>query len=169
MYKEYNCGNMINRKKKNPNESKVETRYLLMPQDLNHHGTAFGGTIMSWIDTTAAMTAQKHAETDVVTASIDSISFYSPAVLGDHIVIKSSITYVGKTSMEIEVIVVKENPYTSEEYITTKAFLTFVAVNEEGKPVEVPDLILRTSSEIEKYTQAKNRVIKRKENRNKEI
>ena len=94
---------------KTPSQSKVETRYLVMPDQANPAGTVFGGIIVSWIDMIASMAAQKHCGKPVVTASIDSINFRKPINIGDHVVLKAAVNYVSKTSMEIGVIVIKED------------------------------------------------------------
>ena len=156
-----------NMKRKSPKQTRVETRYLLMPQHLNQHGTAFGGVIMSWIDSTAAMAAQRHAGNDVVTASIDSISFHAPASLGDQVVLNAILTYTGRTSMEVEVEVFRENPIDGETQLSTKAYLTFVAVDTNHNPVPVPILILDDEDDAKRYEQALERVAKRKEARQK--
>ena len=95
---------------KTPRDSRMETRYLVMPHQANDIGIAFGGTIMSWIDMLAAMVAQKHCEGKVVTVSIDKISFLRPIRIGDHIVLRASVNYVGTTSLEVGVQVTGENP-----------------------------------------------------------
>ncbi len=150
-------------KPKSPKESAIETRYILMPQDANQLGTAFGGAIMSWIDLTASMVAARHCGTIVVTAEIDSLTFHAPVYIGEQVVLKASVNYVGRTSMEIGVQVTKENPKTGERVKTTSAYLTFVALGKNKKPVEVPPLILETSEEKRRYENAKIRVQARKE------
>ena len=155
-----------NNMSKTPKQTKVETRYLMMPQHLNQHGTLFGGAVMSWIDSAAAMAAQRHAGNDVVTASIDKISFHAPAKLGDQIVLQAVVTYAGKTSMEVEVEVFREDPVEGEIRLSTRAYLTFVAVDEEHKPVTVPALLIETDEEEKKHKEAVKRVNKRREERN---
>ncbi|MGD8401413.1 MAG: acyl-CoA thioesterase, partial [Bacillota bacterium] len=113
---------------KTPRESAVETRYLIMPDQVNAHGTVFGGLIMSWIDMVAAMAAQRHCNGVAVTASIDRISFKAPIYVGEHAVLRASVNYVGHTSLEVGVLVIKENPYTGEQIRATTAYLTFVAL-----------------------------------------
>ena len=121
-------------KTKTPADSAVETRYLVMPGHANAFGTAFGGTIMSWIDMVAAMAAQKHCGREVVTAGIDSVAFESPVRIGDQVVLLACVNYVSKTSMEVGVKVIKENPVKGEKITATRAFLTLVAVDENRKP-----------------------------------
>lgn len=143
---------------KNPKDSEIQMREIVMPNHTNQHGTIFGGQIMSWVDIAAAMCAAKHAEMPVVTVHVDDIDFKAPIKLGHHVIIKASMNYVGKTSMVIGVKVESENPYTSRVVRTTKAYLTFVALDEDGKPAEVPDLIPETEEEKRRFDNAKKRV-----------
>jgi acyl-CoA hydrolase len=149
-------------KLKTPEESAIETRYLLMPDQANHYGTAFGGVILSWMDMAAAMVAERHCEGEAVTVSIDKVSFLAPINIGDHVVLKAAVTYTGNTSLEIEVLVTKENPYTGEKIQATKAFLTFVALDAQKRPTQVPGLSLETETEKRRYQEAKLRVEARK-------
>ncbi len=155
----------INEKK--PKDSAIITRYLVMPEHTNQRGTIFGGVIMSWIDMIACMVAERHCGMRVVTVSIDSITFDAPAFVGDHIILKSSVNYVGNTSMEIGVKVIKENPITGESIRTTRAHLTMVALDQNGKPTRVHRIIPETDEEIRRYENAKIRVANRKDLSNK--
>jgi len=154
---------MGERKEKNPKESLVETRYVVMPDMVNSYGTAFGGKIMSWIDMTAGMVAQRHCEKVVVTASIDRISFKAPVYVGDHVILQAAVNYVGDTSLEIGVSVNRENPFTGEKVKATTAFLTFVCLDENGRPTTAPKLRPETKEEKRRYENAKIRVEARKE------
>ena len=151
---------------KHSDESAVETRNLLMPRDANPRGTAFGGLIMSWIDATASMAATRHCGMEVVTAAIDSISFRAPIRVGDHVVLRARVTYTGRTSMEVSVVVIRENPVACSSEVATTALLTFVALGEDGKPSEIPPLDCRTPEECASLEKAEKRVISRKEHRN---
>ena len=151
------------KKPKTPRESQVETRYIVMPQHANDYGIAFGGTIMAWIDTIAAMVAQKHCECEAVTVSIDRISFHAPIEIGEHVVLRASVNYVGRTSLEVGVQVIKENPYTRQSIRATTAYLTFVGIDKERKPVTIPQLLPETPDEIRRFQNAKLRVELRKE------
>lgn len=150
-------------KGKRPKESAVETRYLLMPHQANPQGTAFGGVIAAWIDMVAAMVAQRHSGKEVVTAGIDSLIFKEPVRIGDQVVLKASINYVGRTSMEVGVQVSREDPYGGERVITTTAHLTFVALDENKKPTVVPAILPETEQEKKRYKDAMLRVKARKE------
>ena len=149
-------------KAKSPDESAVEMREMVMPTDTNKHGTIFGGKIMSWIDIAAAMAAERHCNNPVVTAHISDIDFISPINVGFHVSIKASINYVGRSSMIVGVRVDSENPYTGEKKKTTKAYVTFVAIDESGKAKEVPRLTPITDDEKRRYENAKERALAKK-------
>jgi acyl-CoA hydrolase len=148
---------------KKPSDSAVESRYLLMPHQANPYGTAFGGAIVAWIDMVASMAAQRHCGQEVVTASIDSLSFREPIYVGDHVVLKACVNYVGHTSMEVGVQVIREDPYGNKAVIATTAHLTFVALDKDKHPSPVPSISPQTPDEIRRYENAKLRVQARKE------
>ncbi len=146
-----------------PSEGIIETRYLVMPHHTNHLGTLFGGQLLSWIDMAAAMSAQKYSGYEVVTIGMDSITFKTPINIGDHVIIKATVNFVGNTSMEVGVIVYKENPLKKTSELATTAFMTFVALDSTKKPVKLPKLLVKTDDEIKKLNNAKIRVENRKE------
>jgi len=148
---------------KTPAQSAVVTRYLVMPDQANPHGTAFGGAIVAWIDMVASMAAQKHCQKEAVTASIDLLNFRHPIYIGDHVVLKAAVNYAGTTSMEVGVRVTTEDPYTQKEIIATTAHLTFVALDKNKKPTPVPQIHPETPDEKRRYENAKIRVHARKE------
>ena len=148
---------------KTPADSAVETRYLVMPGHANAFGTAFGGAIMSWIDMVAAMAGQKHCGREVVTAGIDSVAFESPIRIGDQVVLLACVNYVSQTSMEVGVKVIRENPATGEQITATRAFLTFVAVDKNHRPVAAPKLTPQTDDEKRRWNNAALRVKTRKQ------
>ena len=152
---------------KKPADSAAESRYLLMPHQANPYGTAFGGVIIAWIDMIASMAAQRHCGKEVVTANIDSLSFKEPIRVGDHVVLKASVNYVGRTSMEVGVRVIREDPYSSEQVIATTAHLTFVALDKDKKPCQVPAILPETKDQKRRYENAKLRVQARKDLRKK--
>lgn len=147
---------------KTPSESSVEMREMVMPHHTNPQNTVFGGTVMSWIDIAAAMVGARHCNRPVVTVHIDEINFIAPIKMGYHVLIQASLNYVGRTSMIIGVKVTSENPSTGERRVTTKAYLTFVALDDLGRPVEVPALSPQTEDETRRYENAKKRVESRK-------
>ena len=151
------------RRSKAPSESAVETRYILAPHQVNTHGTAFGGVIMSWIDVVAAMAGQRHCEGSVVTANIDKISFRAPIHVGDHVLLQACVNYVGTTSMEVGVRVDREEPATGERVHTTTAYLTFVHLDDSEMPAKIIALRPETEEEKRRHANAKLRVQARKE------
>ncbi|SOC08941.1 acyl-CoA hydrolase [Ureibacillus xyleni] len=112
--------------------------HLVLPPDTNHHGSIFGGKVLAYIDEIAAITAMKHARSEVVTASIDSVDFVSPAYVGDILELESMVTSTGRTSIEVYVRVMTRSIRTSEKKLTTESFVTMVAIGEDGKPIPVP-------------------------------
>lgn len=147
---------------KTPSETSVEMRELVMPNHTNPQNTVFGGIVMSWIDVAAAMVSSRHCGRPVVTAHIDDIDFIAPIKMGYHVLIQASLNYVGKTSMIVGVKVTSENPYTGEKRTTTKAYLTFVALDDLGKPTGVPELTPESEDEIRRFENAKKRVAMKK-------
>lgn len=138
-------------------ESKHETTQQVLPGDTNPMGTAFGGTIMAWIDIAGAVAAMRHARTTVVTASIDEMHFIATIKLGDLVILSSSVNYAGRTSMEVGVRVDSENPRTGERHHTGSCYVTFVAIDGEGRPVEVPPVIPESEEEKRRFTDAQER------------
>jgi acyl-CoA hydrolase len=117
-------------------------------------------------DVAAAMVAARHCGRPVVTAHIDDIDFIAPIKVGYHVLIQASLNYVGKSSMIVGVKVTSENPYTGEFRTTTKAYLTFVALDDLGRPVEVAGLAPESEDEIRRFENAKKRVQMKKLVRN---
>lgn len=148
---------------KTPSQSAIEMREMVMPQHTNSHGTVFGGTVMGWIDIAAAMVAARHCNRPVVTVHIDDIDFHAPVRMGYHVHILASMNYVGRTSMTVGVKVVSENPTTSESRKTTTAYLTFVALDDLGRPVPVPTLTPETEDEKRRFENAKERALSKKD------
>jgi len=139
-------------------DSYIEMREMVLPQHTNALNTIFGGTVMSWIDIAASMSAAKHSKKSVVTVHVDQIHFISPIKVGEHVLIKSRVVYVGRTSMVISVNVYSDNPYTGELKNTTRAFLTFVALDEHGKPTQVPGLKLESDEEKKVHAEVAKRI-----------
>jgi acyl-CoA hydrolase len=134
-----------------------ETAQLMMPQHANVLGHIFGGVVLSMMDTTAAVSAIRHARLACVTVSVDRVDFREPIYVGDLVIMKSSVNYVGRTSMEVGVRVETENLLTGVRRHTNSCYLTFVAVDRNGKPVPVPRLRPETADEIRRYDAAKQR------------
>jgi acyl-CoA hydrolase len=129
----------------------------MMPMDANVAGNVFGGTILRIIDEVAAIVAFKHARSNVVTASIDRMDFFSPVYIGDLLRLSASINYVHRTSMEIGVRVEAENPLTGRIRHTGTCFLTQVALGRDGKTVSVPPLELESDEERRRWAEAEIR------------
>jgi acyl-CoA hydrolase len=147
-------------------DSRVETRHLVMPEHVNPNGTLFGGMMVSWIDVIAAMSAMRHAKCAVVTASIDTIVFEAPVLLGDQVILMASVNYVGRTSMEVGVKALVEDLATGKQSPATHAYLTFVALDGNRRPTPIPRVIPNSSNEVRRYRNAELRMQARKALRN---
>jgi len=142
----------------------VKTAYVL-PPDTNQHGTLFGGILMAYIDDIAGISAQRHARNPVVTASTDSVDFLQPVKEGDSICVESFVTWTHQTSMEVFVKAVTEDLSTGERKVCTTAYLTFVAVDENGRPIQVPPVHPETEEEKYLHEGAPQRAERRRERR----
>jgi len=140
-----------------------------MPQHANNLGHVFGGVILSLMDKVAAIAAYRHARMNVVTASIDRVDFREPVHVGDLVILKSSVNYAGRTSMEVGVRVETENMVTGRRRHTNSCYLTFVAVDREGRPVPVPDLKPESDEEFRRNYAASERRRRRLEERTAEM
>ena len=138
-------------------ESRHETTQQVLPGDTNPLGTAFGGTIMAWIDIAGAVAAMRHARSAVVTASIDEMHFIATIKVGDLVILSASVNYSGRTSMEVGVRVESENPRTGERHHTGSCYVTYVAIDESGRPVEVPPVIPESAEEQRRHAEAQER------------
>jgi uncharacterized protein (TIGR00369 family) len=138
-------------------ESMVTIAHVMQPQDANTAGNVHGGVIMKLIDTTAGVVATRHARRNVVTASIDRLDFHTPAFIGDLITFKASLNMVGRSSMEIGVRVDSENLFTGGSSHIASAYLTFVALDKDGRAVEVPRLRVESEEEKRRFQQALER------------
>jgi acyl-CoA hydrolase len=149
-------------------ETQHETAQLMMPQHANVLGHVFGGVVLSMMDTTAAVSAIRHARLACVTVSVDRVDFREPIHVGDLVIMKSSVNFVGRTSMEIGVRVETENLLTGVRRHTNSCYLTFVAVDRNGRPVPVPRLKPETPEEVRRYEAAKQRRERRLQERTEE-
>ena len=153
---------------KRAEESGVTISHLLMPQDANIAGNVHGGVIMKAIDNAAGVVAARHARCNVVTASIDRLDFHHPAYIGNLLTLKASINMVGRTSMEVGVRVETEDIATGSIHHTASAYLTFVGLDEKGRPKELPPLILQGEDEVRRNREALERRNMRLAEKNKE-
>ena len=149
--------------KKSVKDTQVIMHELVLPNDTNLLGNVLGGRVMHLMDMCAAMSAYKHARTSVVTASVDRLDFLAPAKMGEIMILKSSVNYTGKSSMEVGVRIESENPKTGHIHHTSSAYLTFVSLNENGKPQKVDDIEPENKIEIRRYNEGKSRHEERKQ------
>ncbi|MBW2966400.1 acyl-CoA thioesterase [Candidatus Woesearchaeota archaeon] len=142
-------------------ESRVEIAQVMYPEHANPAGNVHGGHILKLIDQAGAIVAARHTHKNVVTASVDSMSFISPAYVGNLVFAKASLNYVGRSSMEVGVRVEAECLKTGRHTHIASAYLTFVALDEDDNPIPIPRLITETEDEKRRFEEAK----KRRENR----
>ena len=138
-------------------ESRVEMVQIIRPEDANPLGIAFGGKVVEWMDMAAAVSAVRHARKPCVTASIDNLAFLTPIKIGQFVIIRATVNYTGRTSMEVSVRIESEDPLSGQRQLTTQGYLTFVALDEYGHPSPVPPVILETAEEKHRYAEAKRR------------
>ncbi len=141
---------------------------LMMPHHENVLGHVFGGVVLSMVDTTAAVSAMRHARTPCVTVSVDRIDFREPIRIGELLTMRASVNYVGTTSMEVGVRVETENLLTGERRHTNSCYLTFVAIGKDGRPVKVAPIVPETADEERRHAAAKERRRRRLEERHAE-
>jgi acyl-CoA hydrolase len=141
---------------KSVNASQVITTNLVLPNDTNQLGNLLGGTLMHWIDISAAIAAQRHAGMVCVTASVDELNFLHPIRLGDVVILRASVNRTFRTSMEIGVVVTAESS-AGKAVRANNAYLTFVAIDEAGRPVPVAPVVPETEDEIRRYEEALER------------
>ena len=142
---------------KTSSDSLVETHQLVLPSHTNALGSIFGGTIMSWIDIAAAICAQKHSGKICVTASVDALNFLNPVRLGHMVKLVARVVYTGRTSMMISVHVTAQDLKSSQTLPCVDALLTFVALDEQGKPTPVPALDPQSPEEKAAHQKAAER------------
>jgi acyl-CoA hydrolase len=129
----------------------------MMPQDANIQGNVYGGTIMKLMDEIAGAVAALHSRTNVVTASVDQMSFYEPVFIGDLLLLKASVNFVGKTSMEVGVRIEARDLKSGKTTHTGSSYLTFVALDVNGNPTEIAQLLPETPDEKRRYLEGKTR------------
>jgi len=142
---------------KKVSESRVEIAQIMYPEHANPAGNVHGGYILKIVDQAAAIAGARHTHQNVVTASVDRMDFISPVFIGNLVFAKASINYTGKTSMEIGVRVEAECLKTGTQTHVGSAYLTFVALDDNDKPAEIPQIITETDEEKRRYEEAKKR------------
>ncbi len=138
-------------------DSIVTSVRIMMPTDANIRGNVFGGSILKYMDEIAAVAAFRHARRNVVTASIDRMDFLAPVYLGNLLILKAAVNYVGTTSMEIGVRIEAEDLITGSVTHAGSCFLTYVALDSNGKPTPVEPVIPVTAEEKRRFKQAATR------------
>jgi uncharacterized protein (TIGR00369 family) len=137
--------------------SRITISQLMHLEHANLLGNVHGGWIMKLADEAGALSCMRHAQKKVVTVAIDSMTFRQPIRLGDLVILNSEVTYTGRTSMEVTVEVVAENPFTGERLHTNTAYLVYVALDDEGRPTGVPPVKAETEEDRRKMEQAQQR------------
>ncbi|MBI3894579.1 MAG: acyl-CoA thioesterase [Acidobacteria bacterium] len=138
-------------------ESQAEIAQVVLPNDANPLGNILGGTVMHMVDMLAAIAAQRHCGSYVVTASVDHVDFRYPIRVGEIIVLKASVNRAFHRSMEVGVKVFREDNFTHQRKHTSSAYLTFVAIDENRKPRPVPPVVPETREEKRRYQEAGKR------------
>ena len=135
-------------------DSVVEMTEVVLPNDANNIGTLFGGKVMLLMDIAGAIAARRHTKRMVVTAAVDSVSFLHPVRVAELVVLKASVNRAFKTSLEVGVKVFSENTLTGVIKHTATAYITYVAVDDAGKPTRIPSVIPETADEKRRYDEA---------------
>ena len=142
------------------NHSQVIMSNVMLPHQANPSGNVHGGEIMKLIDSAAGVVAQRHARTNVVTARVDELEFLHPIRIGNVVTCYGKLTFVGKSSMEVSVNVTLEDVYRDEPAKTAlTAYLTFVSLDEKGKPQQVPSLELANEEERHLFEEGRQRYL----------
>lgn len=143
---------------KSPQDSAIDQNvYKVFPNDLNSEYTVFGGLVMGLCDRTALIVAERHSGRTSVTAAVDSLHFLAPARAGDTLIVKAAVNRTWRSSMEIGVYVAAEDSFSGDRRHVVSAYLTFVALGDDGKPVTVPPIVPETATEKRRYEEAERR------------
>jgi acyl-CoA hydrolase len=146
-------------------DSATEMVQVVLPNDANPLGFILGGTVMHLIDIAGAIASHRHTRSLLVTAAVDDLQFLHPIKVGDLIILKSHVTCTFHTSLEVQVDVFSEETLTGRRLLTSRAFLTFVAVGSRGERVGIPPLLLETEDDRRVATEAQARRARRLERR----
>ena len=142
---------------KRPSESQTEMVQVVLPNDANPLGFILGGTVMHLIDIAGAIAGHRHTRSLLVTAAVDGLQFLHPIKVGDLIMLKARVTAVWSTSLEVEVEVFSEETLTGRRRMTSRAYLTFVAVDRDSRRVPIPGLLLETDDDRRRAAEADGR------------
>lgn len=140
-----------------PSESEAVMAELMMPQHANLMGNVFGGVILALVDRVAAVCAIRHARRQCVTVSVDKVDFREPIHVGELVTAFARLNFAGRTSMEVGVKIVAENVLTGEKRHTNSCYVTYVALDDNGRPAEVPPIVPVTADEKRRYDRAARR------------
>jgi acyl-CoA hydrolase len=146
---------------KRPADSATEMVQVVLPNDANPLGYILGGTVMHLIDIAGAIACHRHTRSLLVTAAVDGLQFLHSIKVGDLIILKARVTAAWTTSLEVEVEVFSEETLTGLRRMTSAAYLTFVAIDREGRRLPIPALILETDEERQRAAEANARRIER--------
>ena len=138
-------------------QSRTTMTEVVLPNDANTHGNILGGKVMHLMDMAGAIATFRHSRMPVVTVSVDSVRFLHPIKVGQLVLLEASVTRAFTTSMEVEVQVFSEDPLSGKRMKTSTAFLTFVALDKDGRPAKIPPLIAETQEEESRYRAALRR------------
>lgn len=152
-----NSKSRIMREKKYARETFASTSKIILPNDTNTLGNLMGGQLLNWMDINAAISAQRHCRRVVVTAAVNNVSFNKAIKLGDILTIESKVSRSFGSSMEVFLDVFVENHRTGKRTKCNEAIYTFVAVDQVGQPITVPDLVPETDEEKERFAGALRR------------
>ena len=142
---------------KSMRSSRIQLAQFMQPEHANTQGNVHGGWIMKLVDEAGALASTRHAAHRTVTVAMDKMVFRYPIHIGDLVIFNAEVTYAGRSSMEVEVDVIAENPITGEQKHTNSAYLVYVAIDEKGIPTEIPPLVSETPEEKERMERAKER------------
>ena len=142
---------------RHPRESEAVMSELMMPQHANIMGNVFGGVILSLVDRVAAVAAIRHARKPCVTVSVDKVDFKEPIHVGELLTAHARVNYAGRTSMEVGVKIIAENVLSGERRHTNSCYVTYVALDDHGRPTAVPPVVPETPDEKRRYERAAKR------------
>jgi uncharacterized protein (TIGR00369 family) len=142
-------------------DSQATMSELMMPQHANNLGNVFGGVILSLVDRVAAVAATRHARRQCVTVSVDRVDFLEPIYLGELVTARATVNYAGRTSMEVSVEIEAEDLVTGRRRHTNSCYVTYVAIDEQGRPTPVPPVLPQTEDEWRRYRAAEARRARR--------
>lgn len=145
--------------------SRLTIAQLMNPEHANNHGNVHGGWIMKLMDEAGALACMRHAQRRVVTVAVDTLTFREPILIGDLVIVTAEVSYVGRTSMEVEVQVIAENPISGAQSHTNTAYLVYVALDEHGRTTPVPPLIPENETQRRRMEAGRQRQLNRLQQR----